>query len=267
MTESEPAAPGGGLPRKRRLRGGHRGSATRTMNTIDALLAEESPDLARLAQLKRSLEEKLSTLTRLDSEILDLTEDENLDAEIQEADEYKDRVYGANVRLDKRTCTPTGPVALPVTTPVTTSAATPPAGAPVVVTTAPTTEPLVTTPVVTAPMGSAVVTPATETVMVTPTTSASTPISTPAVTPTLGVRLPKLMIQPFDGNVTLWTSFWDSYDSAIHQNTGLNGVDKFNYLRSLLKGSARDAISGLMLTEGNYAEVTKQGTFTPISLQ
>ena len=68
MTESEPAAPGGGLPRKRRLRGGHRGSATRTMNTIDALLAEESPDLARLAQLKRSLEEKLSTLTRLDSE-------------------------------------------------------------------------------------------------------------------------------------------------------------------------------------------------------
>ena len=85
MTESEPAAPGGGLSRKRRLRGGHRGSATRTMNTIDTLLAEESPDLARLAQLKRSLEEKLSTLTRLDSEILDLTEDENLDAEIHTA--------------------------------------------------------------------------------------------------------------------------------------------------------------------------------------
>jgi len=80
------------------------------MNTIDTLLAEESPDLARLAQLKRSLEEKLSTLTRLDSEISDLTEDENLDAEIQEADEYKDRVYGAIVRLDKRTCTPTGRV-------------------------------------------------------------------------------------------------------------------------------------------------------------
>ena len=31
-------------------------------------------------------------------------------------------------------------------------------------------------------------------------------------------------------------------------------VDKFNYLRSLLRGSARDAISGLMLTEANYAE-------------
>ena len=127
MNGSETAAPGG-LPRKRRLRGGHRGSATRTMNIIDALLAEESPDLARLAQLKRSLEEKLSTLTRLDSEILDLTEDEDLDTEIQEADEFKDRVYGAIVRLDKRTRTPTGPVILPVPTPVMTSAATPPLG-------------------------------------------------------------------------------------------------------------------------------------------
>ena len=129
-----------------------------------------------------------------------------------------------------------------------------PAGAPVVVTTAPTTEPLVTSPVLTAPTGGAVMTTATETSTVAPTTSATTPISTPAVIPTLGVRLPKLTIQPFDGNVTLWTSFWDSYDSAIHQNTGLSGVDKFNHLRSLLKGSARDAVSGLMLTEVNYAE-------------
>ena len=54
--------------------------------------------------------------------------------------------------------------------------------------------------------------------------------------------------------MTHWTSFWDSFDSAIHQITGLNEVDKFNYLRSLLRGSARDAVSGLMLTEANYAE-------------
>ena len=99
-----------------------------------------------------------------------------------------------------------------------------------------------------------VTTPATESSTVTPTTSVTTPISTPAVVPTLGVRLPKLTIQPFEGNVTQWTSLWDSFDSAIHQNTGLNEVDKFNYLRSLLKGSARDSISGLMLIEANYTE-------------
>ena len=64
-TEAEAAA--AALARKRRIRGGHRGSAIRTMNAIDALLAEEEPDVARLAQLKLSLEEKFGTLTKLDS--------------------------------------------------------------------------------------------------------------------------------------------------------------------------------------------------------
>ena len=86
MTSSDVATTEG-LARKRRIRGGHRSSVTRTMNTVNALLAEEEPDPARLAQLKWSLKEKLDILTRLDSEILDLTEDESLDAEIQEADE------------------------------------------------------------------------------------------------------------------------------------------------------------------------------------
>ena len=127
---------------------------------------------------------------------------------------------------------------------VTTAPAT---GAPVVVTT---TEPEVTTPASTVSRDT-VTTRAAETSTVTPTTAVTTPIPTPAV---VGVRLAKLTIQPFDGNMTLWTSFWDSFDSAIHQNPGLNEVDKFNYLRSLLRGSARDAFSRMMLTEANYAE-------------
>ena len=96
-----------------------------------------------------------------------------------------------------------------------------------------------------------VTTSALEASTVTSTTTVTNPISAPAVVATLRVRLPKLTIQPFDGNVTHWTSFWDSFDSVIHQNTGLNEVNKFNYLHSLLRGSARDAISGLMLTEAN----------------
>ncbi len=82
MTDSE------NLARKRR---GHRGSATRSMNTVEAL---EEPDPARLAQLKLSLEEKL---TRLDSEILDLTENEHLEDENLESDEFKDGVYRRSV--------------------------------------------------------------------------------------------------------------------------------------------------------------------------
>ena len=238
-----------------KVRGGHRGSATRTMNAVDALLSREDPELARLAQLKLSLEEKLNILTKLDSEVLDLTADDDVEDEIQEADEFKDRVYGAIIRLDNCTCDLSGCAVPPVTAVVMTPAAAPRTDATHTTVPTSTTESVaVTIPASTAPSGGTVMSSAAGDSTVTPTSTVTAPISIPAVVPSLGVQLPKLTIQPFDGNVTQWTSFWDSFDSAIHQNTGLNEVDKFNYLRSLLRGSARDAISGLMLTEANYAE-------------
>ena len=55
----------------------------------------------RLAQLKLSLQEKLETLKQLDSEVLELTEDKDLEAEIQSAHDYKDGVYAAVVGIDE----------------------------------------------------------------------------------------------------------------------------------------------------------------------
>ena len=68
------------------------------------------------------------------------------------------------------------------------------------------------------------------------------------------VKLPKLTIQPFKGDLTTWITFWDSYKAAIHENSSLSDIDKFNYLRSLLQGPALDAMSGLTLTASNYKE-------------
>ena len=68
------------------------------------------------------------------------------------------------------------------------------------------------------------------------------------------VRLPKLTIKPFNGKLTAWTPFWDSFNSAIHANPDLSKVDKFNYLRSMVSHSALEAISGLTLTGDNYDE-------------
>ena len=51
-----------------------------------------------------------------------------------------------------------------------------------------------------------------------------------------------------------WTTFWDSYESAVHLNSALSDVDKFNYLRSLLERSAYDAIAGLTLSSASYGE-------------
>ena len=68
------------------------------------------------------------------------------------------------------------------------------------------------------------------------------------------MKLPNLMLKPFNGDITTWTPFWESYESAIHKNASLSDVDKFNYLNSLLEHSAREAVSGLTLTSSNYHE-------------
>ena len=83
------------------------------------------------------------------------------------------------------------------------------------------------------------------------TTAEITAPITPA-TITMTICLPKLTITKFRGEVTNWTSFWDSFKSAIHENREISKVNKFIYLYSLLKGAALRTIKGLSLTEDNY---------------
>lgn len=188
-----------GLPRKKRIRAGHRASATRILNQIDGALAAATPDNAKLSQLKLSLQEKLETLKRLDDEIVELTPEDGLVEEIEQADSYKEGVYIAMINIEKHLSTPTA----------------------------------------------------------TPSPAAETRTTTPPTHPPSKagrVKLPKLTLRPFSGDVTLWTTFWDSYESAIHKNDELSDVDKFNYLRSLLERTAHEAISGLTLSAANYHE-------------
>ena len=77
------------------------------------------------------------------------------------------------------------------------------------------------------------------------------PITSPRANP---VKLPNLTIRPFNGDTTSWTTFWDSFESAIDNSSGLSEIDKFNYLKSLLEKSAAEAVSGLTLTTDNYKE-------------
>ena len=66
------------------------------------------------------------------------------------------------------------------------------------------------------------------------------------------VKLPKLSLRKFNGDLTSWTPFWESFKSSIHENNEITSVDKFNYLNSLLEGSAAAAIAGLTLSDANY---------------
>ena len=50
---------------------------------------------------------------------------------------------------------------------------------------------------------------------------------------------------------------WDSFSSAIHEQQTLPAVSKFNYLKSVLKGSALSVIAGIPLTSENYTVAVK----------
>ena len=83
---------------KKKICSGHKVSAPRIINrvgkTIEAFEADPTTelDVKGLLQLKLSLDEKLSTLKKLDREILELVEEEAVEEEIEQADAYKERV-------------------------------------------------------------------------------------------------------------------------------------------------------------------------------
>ena len=100
-----------GLARKKRIRAGHKASATKTIGKVEELLSSgDVVDNSKFSQLKLSLEEKLETVKRLDIEILDLIEDVKVVEEIEQADSFKDSIFAAIVRIEKvLTTTPTAP--------------------------------------------------------------------------------------------------------------------------------------------------------------
>ena len=114
-------------------------------------MGQDVPDAARLAQIKLSLQEKLTALQQLDAEILELVDEDAVADEIEQADAFKEDVYAAMVKIDRLSLR-TNPPSLE------------------------------------------------------PPTGHSSSRSDP--TRDSKVKLPKLTIQPFKGELTTWTTFW-----------------------------------------------------------
>ena len=66
------------LARRRRIRAGHKASATRILGQIVSALDGTTPDANRLSLLKLTLNEKLETLKGLDAEIIEITPEDAL---------------------------------------------------------------------------------------------------------------------------------------------------------------------------------------------
>ncbi|GFQ98381.1 integrase catalytic domain-containing protein [Trichonephila clavata] len=71
-------------------------------------------------------------------------------------------------------------------------------------------------------------------------------------------RLPKLTLESFSGkDISSFPSFGAKFKSAVDDNSNLNDVDKFSYLKSVVTSDAELAIRGLTLTPENYAKAVK----------
>lgn len=66
------------------------------------------------------------------------------------------------------------------------------------------------------------------------------------------VRLPKINLQIFDGDIDDWLSFRDLFTSLIHSNTDLPEVEKLHYLKGCLQGEPKSLIDPLKITKTNY---------------
>ena len=73
---------------------------------------------------------------------------------------------------------------------------------------------------------------------------------------TADVKLPKLTLPKFSGDVLEWQSFWDQFKVNVH-DSDLPVGSKFSYLLSLLQGEAKQAVQGLSMTSDHYKTACK----------
>ncbi|XP_068246290.1 uncharacterized protein [Palaemon carinicauda] len=80
------------------------------------------------------------------------------------------------------------------------------------------------------------------------------PLTQPPPLPTASIRLPKLDLPHYSGDILEWNSFWELYDVSVHQRKDLEPIQKFPYLRSSLTGEASKLISGFKFQAANYPQ-------------
>ena len=70
-------------------------------------------------------------------------------------------------------------------------------------------------------------------------------------------KLDKVKLQLFSGKVESWQSFWEIFESLVH-NTNLPIITKFTYLKGCLRGEALKCIEGFAITATNYPIVVER---------
>ena len=87
---------------------------------------------------------------------------------------------------------------------------------------------------------------------------APTPVVVQAPPQASGIKLPKIDVPTFDGNMLHWASFWEQFQVSVHGKDRLSVAEKLAYLRHAVKdGPAKYVIEGLTGSGNNYAEAVE----------
>ena len=66
------------------------------------------------------------------------------------------------------------------------------------------------------------------------------------------VRLPRMTIAKFSGDVLKWQTFCESFTTATHNKPNISNVKKFNYLVGYLEGQAKRTVERFNIINENY---------------
>ena len=69
-----------------------------------------------------------------------------------------------------------------------------------------------------------------------------------------GVKLPKFVLQKFDGDILRWKQFEESFKVAVHKNERISNVEKFTYLLGYLEKVPLQAAQNFPLTNDTYVQ-------------
>ncbi|XP_031341102.1 uncharacterized protein LOC116169214 [Photinus pyralis] len=66
------------------------------------------------------------------------------------------------------------------------------------------------------------------------------------------VKLPTIHLPTFEGAFDQWIKFHDTFQSVIHNNESITSIQKFQYLKGCLTGTASETIKSLPISASNY---------------
>lgn len=66
------------------------------------------------------------------------------------------------------------------------------------------------------------------------------------------IRLPKIVLPSFNGNIKKWPEYFDTFNALIHNSTSLSDTEKFHYLISSLSGEALSVVKTFPMTHEHY---------------